>query len=345
MKLTIATDAWEPQVNGVVRTLKMTTRELEHRGHQVQVLSSQMFRCVPCPTYPEIDLAITTRRSVERWIDAFDPDCLHIATEGPLGWMARSIALERGWSFTTAYHSRFPEYVHARFRIPTRFGYALLRKFHNAAAATLAPTPVIVEDLRARGFARPVLWSRGVNQELFTPDGERLERGAAPVFLYVGRLAVEKQVHKFLELDLPGEKWVAGVGPEMRRLKNRFPQARWFGLLDGGSLAAIYRSADVMVFPSVTDTFGLVMAESMACGTPVAAYPVPGPLDVVGHDSGGGVLHEDLRAACIAALHKPRSGVIEHARRFTWAAATRQFEQALRPWRSVPSGMVVPQDP
>jgi hypothetical protein len=252
MKLTIATDAWEPQVNGVVRTLKMTTRELERRGHQVQVLSPRMFRCIPCPTYLEIALAITTRSKVARMIDAFDPDCLHIATEGPLGWMARSIATRRGWSFTTAYHSRFPEYVHARFRLPTRWSYALLRKFHNAAAA-----------------------------------------------------------------------------------KARFPDARWFGLLDGDSQAEIYRSADVMVFPSVTDTFGLVMAESMACGTPVAAYPVPGPLDVVGRDSPGGVLDEDLRTACLAALRKPRAGVIDYASRFTWETATRQFEQALRPWRAV----------
>jgi hypothetical protein len=345
MKLTIATDAWEPQVNGVVRTLKMTTRELEHRGHEVQVLSPQMFRCIPCPTYPEIALAITTRGRVARIIDGFDPDCLHIATEGPLGWMARSLAIERGWSFTTAYHSRFPEYVHARFRLPTSWSYALLRKFHNAAQATLAPTPAIVEDLRSRGFAHPTLWSRGVNQELFRPDGSRVERGAQPVFLYVGRLAVEKQVHKFLELDLPGEKWVAGVGPEMDKLKARFPRARWFGLLDGDSLAAIYRSADVMVFPSVTDTFGLVMAESMACGTPVAAYPVPGPLDVVGFDSAGGVLDEDLRVACLAALDKPRDGVIEHARRFTWAAATEQFEQALKPWRSAPRPVPRSTDP
>lgn len=334
MKLTIVTDAWEPQVNGVVRTLKMTTRELEQRGHEIQVLSPQLFRCIPCPTYPEIALAITTRSQVARLIDDFDPDCLHIATEGPLGWMARSLAIERDWSFTTAYHSRFPEYVHARFRLPTRWSYALLRKFHNAGRGTLAPTPGIVDDLRSRGFTRATLWSRGVNQQLFRPGGPRIERGPDPVFLYVGRLAVEKQVHKFLELDLPGEKWVAGVGPEMSRLQSRFPRARWFGLLDGDSLATTYRSADVMVFPSVTDTFGLVMAEAMACGTPVAAYPVPGPLDVVGRESAGGVLDEDLRAACMAALGKPRAGVLEHARRFTWEAATRQFEQALRPWRS-----------
>ncbi|HVZ43151.1 MAG TPA: glycosyltransferase family 1 protein [Ramlibacter sp.] len=333
MKLTIATDAWEPQVNGVVRTLKMTTRELQRMGYTLQILSPQQFRRIPCPTYPEIALALTTRERVARLIDEFDPDCLHIATEGPLGWMARSIAIERDWPFTTAYHSRFPEYVHARFRLPTRWSYALLRKFHNAAHATLAPTPAIIDDLRERGFTRATLWTRGVNHELFRPDGSRVERGAAPVFLYVGRLAVEKQVHRFLELDLPGEKWVAGVGPAMAKLKARFPQARWFGLLDGDSLAAVYRSADVMVFPSVTDTFGLVMVESMACGTPVAAYPVPGPLDVVGRDSEGGALHEDLRLACLGALALPREGVLRHAQQFTWAVATQQFAQALKPWK------------
>lgn len=333
MKLLIATDAWEPQVNGVVRTLKMTCRELERLGHQVHILSPLDFRSMPCPTYPEISLAITTQREVARRIDAVDPDCVHIATEGPLGWLARGVAKSRGWTFTTAYHSRFPEYVHARFRFPTQWSYAMLRSFHNAGEATLAPTPAIVADLKARGFTKASLWSRGVNQELFKAEGARIERDKSPVFLYVGRLAVEKQVHKFLELDLPGEKWVAGEGPEMARLKAKYPQARWFGVLDGDALASVYRSADVMVFPSVTDTFGLVMVESMACGTPVAAYPVPGPIDVVGPDSPGGVLHQDLRTACLAALDKPRDGVQQHAAQFTWAHATQQFVQALKPWR------------
>ena len=226
--------------------------------------------------------------------------------------------------------------MHARFRIPTGWTYTLLRRFHNAGRATLAPTPAIVEDLQARGFKQARLWSRGVNLDAFKPEGERLPRKpGVPVFLYVGRLAVEKQVHKFLELDLPGEKWVAGTGPAEDKLKARFPDARWFGVLSGEDLATIYRSADVMVFPSVTDTFGLVMVESMACGTPVAAYPVPGPIDVVGMESDGGVLSADLRAACLAALDKPRDAVRRHAEQFNWPAATRQFEQALAPRRAV----------
>jgi glycosyltransferase involved in cell wall biosynthesis len=334
MKILIVTDAWEPQVNGVVRTLKMTRAELQRMGHEVEILSPQGFRSMPCPTYPEISLALTTRAEVGRRIRAIDPDCLHVATEGPLGWLARSFALREGWPFTTAYHSRFPEYVHARIGLPTRWSYAMLRRFHNAARATVAPTPAIVDDLKARGFTGARLWSRGVNLSLFSPEGERMERSSEPLFLYVGRIAVEKQVHKFLELDLPGEKWVAGEGPELPRLKAKFPKARWIGVLDGPALASVYRTADVMVFPSVTDTFGLVMAESMACGTPVAAYPVPGPIDVVGNDSPGGVLHDDLRTACLAALHKPREPVRRHAEQFNWEAATRQFVQALAPRRA-----------
>ncbi len=329
MKIMIVTDAWEPQVNGVVRTLKMTTRELQAMGHEVHILSPQDFKSVPCPTYPEISLALATRSTVARRIDAVEPDCLHIATEGPLGWAARGAAIRNGWPFTTAYHSRFPEYVHARVRVPLSWSYGLLRKFHNAGVATLVPTPAIMSDLESRGFTQTRWWSRGVNLQAFTPEGPKLERSTSPVFLYVGRLAVEKQVHKFLELDLPGEKWVAGTGPDEARLKAAYRRVRWFGVLGGDDLATVYRSADVKVFPSVTDTFGLVMVESMACGTPVAAYPVPGPIDVIGHDSAGGVLDTDLRAACLAALNKPRDEVRRYAEQFSWTRATQQFEQAL----------------
>ncbi len=330
MKLMIVTDAWEPQVNGVVRTLKMSCRELEKLGHHVELLSPRGFRTLPCPSYPEIELALATRRRVAERIDAFAPDCLHLATEGPLGWQARAVARQRGWRFTTAYHSRFPEYVHARTRLPTRWTYALLRRFHNAGIATLAPTPAIVADLQARGFERACWWSRGVDLAMFTPAGPREPRGSAPVFLYVGRIAIEKQVEAFLALDLPGTKWVAGEGPERARLQARYPGVRWFGVLGGPELARLYRSADVMVFPSLTDTFGLVMAESMACGTPVAAFPVPGPIDVVG-DSAGGVLDADLRSACLRALDLPREAVRAHAEQFSWARATRQFVAALAP--------------
>ena len=330
MKILIVTDAWEPQVNGVVRTLKMTRRELERRGHTVEIISPLGFRSIPCPTYPEISLAITHGWELARRIDSFSPDCLHIATEGPLGWLARRIAMRRRWPFTTAYHSRFPEYVEARFRLPVRWTYAVLRRFHNAARATLAPTPAIVSDLKARGFHGARLWSRGVDLDTFNHRGERMERpNDRPVFLYVGRIAVEKQVDAFLRLDLPGEKWVAGEGPERKRLQAMYPAARWLGVLSGDALARLYRSADVMVFPSVTDTFGLVMVESMACGTPVAAFPVAGPIDVIGR-SGGGIMHDDLREACLQALKLPREAVRRRAEEFSWATATGQMLEALQ---------------
>ena len=329
MKILFVSDAWEPQVNGVVRTLKMTRRELALKGHQTELVSPLDFRSVPCPTYPEISLALASMRAMERLIDRHAPDCLHIVTEGPLGWLARRIALRRKWPFTTAFHSRFPEYVYARFRIPVNWTYALLRRFHNAAHFTLAPTPAIVADLKARGFHGARLWTRGVDFGMFDHRGPRLETDKRPVFLYVGRIAIEKQVDAFLRLNLPGEKWVAGEGPARRQLEARYPDARWINVLDGPDLARLYRSADVMVFPSVTDTFGLVMLESMACGTPVAAFPVAGPIDVIGNSSGG-IMHVDLREACLQALELPRHKARERAEQFSWANATDQMLAALQ---------------
>jgi len=329
MKILIVTDAWEPQVNGVVRTLKMTTRELEKKGHSVHFITPNLFKSFPCPTYPEISLALTTRTQLAKMIDEVDPDCLHISTEGPLGWLARSIAIKRRWPFTTSYHSRFPEYVNMRFRIPTAWSYSIFRLFHNAAKANLAPTPAIVNDLKSRGFNSPRVWSRGVDFEMFNPVGSKIPRGEGPIFLHVGRLAIEKQIDEFLKLDLPGEKWVAGDGPERDRLHKAYPKVRWFGMLDGPSLATLYRSADVFVFTSSTDTFGLVMLEAMACGTPVAAFPVPGPIDVV--NSGySGVLDTNLRTACMKALDIPRENVLSHAKTFSWQNASEQFVGALQ---------------
>jgi glycosyltransferase involved in cell wall biosynthesis len=334
MKILIVTDAWEPQVNGVVRTLKMTQRELAKIGHEVVFLTPQDFKSVPCPTYPEISLALTTGKKVKAHIESVKPDCLHIATEGPLGWIARGVAIEKNWPFTTAYHSRFPEYVNARFRIPTSWTYALLRSFHNKGAFNLTPTPAIVEDLRSRGFKNPRLWTRGVDKETFTPVGNKFPRPSdKPVFLHVGRLAVEKNVDEFLKLDLPGEKWVAGDGPERARLEKTYKDIRWFGVLDGLTLASLYRSADVFVFPSVTDTFGLVMLEAMSCGTPVAAYPVPGPIDVV-QDQVSGALNKDLQLACLKALEISRTDVYQHSLNFSWEKASLQFLSALQPFKS-----------
>jgi glycosyltransferase involved in cell wall biosynthesis len=330
MRILIVTDAWEPQVNGVVRTLKSTARELHAMGHEVRWLTPLEFRTLPCPTYPEIRLSLFPQGRVDRTIRGFDPDVLHIATEGPLGLAARRWALRHDFPFTTAYHTRFPEYVQARLRLPLKWSYAWLRHFHGASRAVMAPTQVVIDDLVANGFERVRLWSRGVDQDVFHPQASRRLGSTPPIFLYVGRVAVEKNVEAFLELDLPGSKWVVGTGPALQRIREKFPHANYLGLLDREELAEVYAAADVFVFPSRTDTFGLVLLEAMACGLPVAAYPVTGPRDVVG-DSGAGVLHEDLRTACLGALQLRREDAVLRARQFSWRAATEQFLGNLHP--------------
>jgi len=326
-RVLIVTDAWTPQVNGVVRTLQATGAELERHGSIVRFLTPEGHPTLPCPTYPEIRLAIFPRRRVKREIEAFDPDALHIATEGPLGWAARSVALESGRSFTTAYHTRFPEYVQARTGLPVAIGSAVLRHFHRPSRGVMVPSKTIIHELAARGFQNLRHWTRGVDTSLFRPLP--VERPRHPVFLYVGRVAVEKNIEAFLRLSLPGEKWVVGDGPQMAELQRRYPEVHWKGVRRGQALAEAYNQASVFVFPSRTDTFGLVMAEAMACGTPVAAFPVAGPIDVVG--SGSGVLAEDLAEASIRALNCSRADVLAWATQYTWPEATRQFSSYLVP--------------
>jgi glycosyltransferase involved in cell wall biosynthesis len=332
MKILIATDAWEPQVNGVVRTLKSTRRELERLGHTVDFLTPLSFRTVPCPTYPDIRLSLLPGREVRERIDAFAPQALHIATEGPLGLAARSYALRRGLPYTTAYHTRFPEYVRARTGLPLSVTYRFLRWFHGRAEAVMVPTEVVRRDLVAAGFPpdKVVLWSRGVDLDVFKPGPPMPHHLARPIFLCVGRVAVEKNIEAFLRLDLPGTKWVAGDGPALAKLKAQFPEAHFTGVLTQPELAALYNAADVFVFPSRTDTFGLVLLEAMACGCPVAAYPVTGPVDVIG-DAPAGALDEDLRAAALRALTIPRELARAHAERYSWEACTRQFLSHLHP--------------
>lgn len=330
MKIMIVTDAWSPQVNGVVRTLKNTRRELEALGHQVEILTPQAFKTLPCPTYPDIRLSLLPGARVRRRIRDYAPDALHIATEGPLGMAARAHAIRCNMAFTTAYHTRFPEYVKARFAIPLSWTYTFLRWFHGPSQAVMAPTPVVVEDLQDYGFRDVVLWSRGVDLDIFRMQQTNRLNTAPPVFLYVGRVAVEKNVDAFLELDLPGTKWVVGDGPALARIKQAHPEVHYLGVLDQHELAEVYASADVFVFPSRTDTFGLVLLEAMACGCPVAAYPVTGPLDVIGRSSAG-ALDEDLRQACLKALDIPRQTARAHAELFSWRAATQQFLTHLRP--------------
>jgi glycosyltransferase involved in cell wall biosynthesis len=261
---------------------------------------------------------------VNRRIREFDPDVLHIATEGPLGLAARRFAIRSDFPFTTAYHTRFPEYVHARLRLPLSVSYAWLRYFHGAGKAVMAPTQVVVDDLRANGFRNVRLWSRGVDRDIFRPQVSRRLDTRPPIYLYVGRVAVEKNVEAFLALDLPGSKWVVGTGPAIDGIRAKYPDVNYLGLLDRDELAKVYAAADVFVFPSKTDTFGLVLLEAMACGLPVAAYPVTGPRDVIG-DSRAGVLHEDLRTACLEALKLNRADALARASLFTWRAATEQF--------------------
>jgi len=326
-RVLIVTDAWAPQVNGVVRTLQATGAELERLGCTVRFLTPEGHKTIPCPTYPEIQLALFPGRRVRQEIDAFDPDALHIATEGPLGWAARSAALATGRHFTTAYHTRFPEYVKARTHLPVAVSAAVLRHFHRPSRGVMVPSQTIISELKARGFENLRHWTRGVDTALFRPI--QVERPRKPVFLYVGRVAVEKNIEAFLSLALPGEKWVVGDGPQMAELQRRYPSVIWKGVRKGEALAEAYNQASVFVFPSRTDTFGLVMAEAMACGTPVAAFPVAGPLDVVG--PAAGVLAEDLADAAIRALDCSREAVIEWSRQFTWPEATRQFRQYLVP--------------
>ncbi|AIV52146.1 glycosyl transferases group 1 family protein [Burkholderia pseudomallei MSHR1153] len=330
MKIMIVTDAWEPQVNGVVRTLKSTARELTALGHRVELVTPLEFRTVPCPTYPEIRLSILPYRRLRERLDAFEPHALHIATEGPLGLAARRYARARKLPFTTAYHTRFPEYVQARFGVPLAATYRFLRWFHGASLAVMAPTPVVKDDLERFGFDNVVLWTRGVDLDIFRPIESKVLNTARPIFLYVGRVAIEKNVEAFLKLDLPGSKWVAGEGPALAELKSRYPEANYLGVLTQAELAKVYAAADVFVFPSRTDTFGLVLLEALACGTPVAAYPVTGPVDVLG-DGGAGAMNDDLREACLEALKIDRRHARAWAERFSWRVASEQFASHLKP--------------
>ncbi|MBY6240711.1 glycosyltransferase family 1 protein [Methylosinus sp. Sm6] len=323
MRILIATDAWRPQVNGVVRSLESMAGAASALGATIEFLTPQDFASFPMPTYPEIQLALAWPGAVSRRL-AQGYEHVHIATEGPVGLATRACCRRQGRRFTTSYHTRFPEYIHARSRLPVSVTYALLRRFHNSGCGTMVSTQTLAQELAGRGFRRLMRWSRGVDHGLFQP-GAAIDLGLPrPIFLYAGRLAVEKNVEAFLSLDLPGTKLVVGDGPARSALEARFPQARFVGVKTSAELATLYASSDVFVFPSRTDTFGMVLLEAMACGLPVAAFPVAGPLDVVG-GSGAGVLSEDLQAACLAATEVPRAVPRDHALTFTWEASARQF--------------------
>jgi glycosyltransferase involved in cell wall biosynthesis len=324
VRIAIVTDAWRPQTNGVVQTLSTTAQTLRAGGHEVLVVEPNQFRTFPCPTYPEIRLAWLPYRRVARLLRGFAPDCIHIATEGTLGMAARSWCVRNRFAFTTSYHTQFPEYVRARAPIPLAVSYAHLRRFHSAAARTMVATPTLQKQLETRGFRNIARWTRGVNVDLFKPGNKGFLDLPRPIFVYLGRVAVEKNIEAFLDLDLPGTKLVIGDGPERRSLQTEFPTAQFVGYKYGAELAAHLAAADVFVFPSRTDTFGLVLLEALACGVPVVAFPVTGPIDVI-ENGRTGVLSEDLRAAALAALQLDPAHCRAFALAHTWEAATQQF--------------------
>ncbi len=330
-RLVIVTDAWTPQVNGVVRCLTAVGDELAHRAIDVFYLTPAQFWTVPLPTYPEIQLALASQGAVAAYFDRVQPDHIHIATEGPLGLQARLFCEWNKIDFTSSYHTRFPEYLAARVPIPTEVSYAYLRWFHSEAAVTMVPTPSVADVLSGHGFTNLAVWSRGVDTAAFHPGEKTLFADLpGPHLLYVGRVAVEKNVEAFLKLDVRGTKIVVGDGPQREELKKKYPDAHFAGSLHGAELTAHYQSADVLVFPSMTDTFGNVMIEALACGTPVAAYPVTGPVDVLS-DPSAGALHGDLAAAVRKALTLKRSDALAHAARFTWTHTADQFASWLVP--------------
>lgn len=329
MNILLVTDAWQPQVNGVVTTLVELVREVQALGHTVTVVHPGQFRTRPCPGYAGIDLALFPGRRLRRLMDGAQADAIHIATEGPLGWAARRHCLRRGWPFTTAYHTRFPEMLQVALGLPLSWGYALMRRFHRPSQGVLVPTTGVRALLQRRGFGRLRDWTHGVDTQLFAFAAEPREcaglgRLARPVSLFVGRLSHEKNIQAFLNLDIPGSKVVCGVGPLEQDLRERYPGVHWVGVLPRRELAEVYAAADVFVFPSLHETFGLVMLEAMACGTPVAAFPVDGPLQVVA-GSPGGALHTDLREAWTEALRCRRHHARQRAMDFEWGRVAQLF--------------------
>ena len=330
LHVAVVSDAWYPQVNGVVRTLATTADELRGRGHRVTFVTPDRFRTVPCPTYPEIRLALFADRRVTELLDAAHPCAIHIATEGPLGYAARRYCLARGLPFTTAYHTKFPEYLQARAGIPLSWTYRMMRRFHAPSSGVMVATASLRRELEAQGFPNLRDWTRGVDVGLFHPRPSILDL-PRPILMYVGRVAVEKNIGAFLALDHPGTKVVVGDGPQRADLERQHPEVVFVGSKSGEELAAHYASADVFVFPSRTDTFGLVLIEALASGVPVAAYPVPGPLDVIA-DSGAGVLDEDLGRAVAGALTIDRETARARGLHFTWARCAEMFLDNLQPF-------------
>ncbi|HWX07194.1 MAG TPA: glycosyltransferase family 1 protein [Bradyrhizobium sp.] len=337
MRILIATDAWHPQVNGVVRTLTSLANSAAALGAEVEFLTPDGFRSIAVPTYPGLRIAWPNRREIARRIEAAAPDAIHIATEGPVGWAVRGYCRRHKLAFTTSYTTRFPEYIAVRSIIPASVSYAVLRHFHSAAATTMVATASLRQELAAKGFKKLGSWTRGVDTDLFRPDDPVQLDLPRPVFMTVGRVAVEKNIEAFLDLDLPGSMVVIGDGPQRAELTRRYPTVSFLGEKKGRELSAHFAAADVFVFPSLTDTFGVVQLEALACGTPVAAFPVTGPLDVIA-DHPVGALDNDLRSACLRALTMSRETCRSFALERSWENSARQFIgnlSALQPSRSL----------
>lgn len=330
MRIALISDAWHPQINGVVTTLTNTCQALEKLGHIVELIAPERFRTCPCPGYPEVGLAFLCGPRLRPIIEAFQPDAIHLATEGPVGYAARRYCLYRGFHYTTSFHSRFPEYLKLRIGFPLSVSSAYLRWFHSKSTGVMVATESLCRELAAKGFQRLALWSRGIDTMLFQPRDKAFLQERRPIFMFAGRVAIEKNVEAFLTLDLPGTKYVVGNGPQREELAHRYPTVRFVGFKQGEELARYMAAADVLVFPSLTDTFGLVILEALACGVPVAAYPVQGPKDVI-IDMRVGVLDLDLRQAAIEALSLHPEDCWRYALQFSWENCSRQFVDNLTP--------------
>jgi glycosyltransferase involved in cell wall biosynthesis len=336
MRIIIATDAWHPQVNGVVVTLQRIGQELQSLGHEVLYITPQEFPTIPCPTYHSIRLALLPKRGVDRIIREFKPEAIHIATEGPIGHSVRNYCLHKKLKFTTSFHTQFPEYLRLRAPIPIAWTYAYLRRFHGLAARTMVPTRSLQQRLTDYHFNNVVLWSRGVDTAVFYPRDKQFLDLPRPIYVCTGRVAVEKNIEAFLDLDLPGSKLVIGDGPDLLALRSKYPAVHFIGYKKGDELANYVAAADVFVFPSRTDTFGLVMLEAMACGVPVAAYPVCGPVDVVINGKTG-ILNEDLRQAALDAIKLNSTDCVEYARSNSWQDCAKLFASYLEPFNGMAS--------
>jgi glycosyltransferase involved in cell wall biosynthesis len=331
LRIAFITDAWHPQINGVVTTIANTCSTLERSGHRIKLITPDQFKTIPCPTYPSIRLALACYRKISKLLDEFNPQRIHIATEGPLGLAARKYCIKHNLAFTTSFHTLFPEYINLRFKIPVSWGYGFLRWFHAAAKKVMVATPTVEAELAARGFKNNLVrWSRGVNPDFFYPRNKAFISLSRPISMFVGRVAIEKNIEAFLSLDIPGTKIVVGDGPQLKELKAKFPETFFVGFKTGEPLAKYMAAADVFVFPSRTDTFGIVMLDALASGVPVAAFPVTGPADVITSDKVG-KLDENLKKAVIEALQLNAQDCRNYALNYSWANCTEQFFNNLVP--------------